>query len=235
MGLNDLPNELLFCIADLLPYTWDLSPMCLVNHHFKDVFGKYLWMFNKQYDRKTTARWAARQGSETLIRRLVDEKLASGRLTQSFCDIPLTDSVDYGRTQIAEYLLDVRSRIPGPYEQPCSQEDKATSLLAGTAQSSGALVPMLLEKGADLYEPGNNKSLGLGISIGTHESVVDVILDRIQQSGRTDSQELTNFLYSELVYKGPHSYDHCILRFCKGLVELGADWNAPTKGNTRQD
>lgn len=109
MRLDEIPVEMLYCIADEFEYTWTVRSLALVNSHLYESLDPYLYRFNKQYSPAEAFLFAIKHGLSSLVRKLLD--LQSNDLDEDTWKKLMTAAAKRGNLEILTLVLDVGKQL----------------------------------------------------------------------------------------------------------------------------
>lgn len=152
-GLPELPVEVLYCIADELDYTWDISTLCLVNRRLYDVLNRYLYLFDKQYTPHSVLQWAVQNGRRPLVEMLLDDYVRDTPEGMATWSAVMQSASKHGHAHVAELLIEVaRNTFPSSFPQMLQLE-----LRPSIDHGHEPIVRLFLQNGAlpvDMQTPG---------------------------------------------------------------------------------
>ncbi|KAF1971902.1 hypothetical protein BU23DRAFT_469283 [Bimuria novae-zelandiae CBS 107.79] len=74
MPLSNLPNELFYCIAEVLDSERDINTFTKINSRTYRLLNPYLYCYNVQHSGSSALLWAAPHGQETTAAKLLGER-----------------------------------------------------------------------------------------------------------------------------------------------------------------
>ncbi|BCS21042.1 uncharacterized protein APUU_21474S [Aspergillus puulaauensis] len=233
MNILSLPNELLFCIADNLEYTWEINRLCRANKRLYDLLKPWLYRFDRQYTRTSTLLRGAGYGFAPIIRKLLEDDAFLKSISEKEWGGLISGSASRGQIECLKLLLEAEKQL-----QPSIEWKQTFSSLLfdglGWAASNGhvSTVQLLLEYGAPIFQDTT-----FCVRTLRHMPVANMAMDWIRQSNRfTDTQRLANTLYTVLdctirLYHYRPS-DDCVRLIVQGFLEMGVD---PNSQDTRDE
>lgn len=72
MGLLNLPNEILFLIANFSEYSWNISALSQANRYLYSILNCYAYQHNVRYLGSSLLKWAVEHDSEIAVARMLD-------------------------------------------------------------------------------------------------------------------------------------------------------------------
>lgn len=247
MGLQNLPNELLSCIAEALSSEKDINAFVQTNRRTYRTLNPYLYQHNLQQSGSSVLLWAARHGQKKTAANLLRER----RNDQAKCDYgtPLCVAAEMGHEEIVKLLLDKGADVnaQGGYNgnalYAASEEgheaivklllDKdadvnvqsgyyGNPLHAASTRGHATIVKLLLDKGANINaQDGCGGSSLYAASLGGHEAIVKLLLDK-----GADVNVQSGKYYNALFAASSGGYEAIV----KLLLDQGAEVNASNGG-----
>lgn len=159
-GLSELPAEMLYCIADQLDYTWDISTLCLVNRRLYEVLNPYLYIFNKQYTPHTVLGWAVKHGRRQLVEILFGDSVRDTPEGLATWSAQMQSASQQGHVNVAELLLDMgRTVFPSHFPRMLNP-----MLRDAIEDGHEPIVRLLLQHGALLFDLHTPRVVTRGLS-----------------------------------------------------------------------
>jgi ankyrin repeat protein len=104
MPLLDLPNELLVCFSEQLESEKDLNAFARANGRLYCLLNTYLYRRNVKWSGSSALLWAARQGEEATLGKLLKEK-GNVRVKDTENRTPLSLAAENGYDAAVNLLL----------------------------------------------------------------------------------------------------------------------------------
>jgi ankyrin repeat protein len=154
MPLLNLANELLHCISENQESERDINAFAQANRRLYRLLNNYLYCHNIHWSRSSALLWAAQQGQEAKVQRLLGEG-ANVRVTSDHNQTPLSLAAANGHEGVLKLLLDKGADLnaQGRYY--------GNELQAASLQSHEQVVKLLLDKGADVNAQGGKYGTAL--------------------------------------------------------------------------
>jgi ankyrin repeat protein len=140
MPLLDLANELLYCISETLELERDINAFAQANRRLYRLLNSYLYRYNIQHSGSSALLWAAQQGQEATVRRLLGEG-ANVRATSDYNQTSLSLAAANGHEGVLKLLLDKGADVNAQYD---------TALQGASAEGREQVVKLLLDKRASV-------------------------------------------------------------------------------------
>lgn len=187
MGLLDLPNEILFVIARLLKYDWNISVLSQVNSSLYLLLNRYLYQHNQRYFQGSLLTWAATKGSQIVARKMLDA--GADPLANNESWLALSLAVENGHAAIIQLFVEQGTVIPAKNFLTSYQP-----LYAAATLGHLSVVRLIIARG-ELPEPDTIKRTLTDTAEEGHFAVIKILVEGILDQ---DCEDYYGFLTSGL-------------------------------------
>ncbi|PLN86075.1 ankyrin repeat-containing domain protein [Aspergillus taichungensis] len=177
--LLDLPHELLLLIARYLPSQKDINSLVQTNRQLYALLNVFLCKFNIRHHRSSALTWAARNGKNDLIKRMLDAgaSIASFDTSEGAENPLLSAAIESHISSLKVMLAEKRpDRTSSPYQ-------KRRALLFALGSSSREIIDLIIENGAPLNPFPGDRGAFSPLGIAALDQCDSTIFARLLQAG----------------------------------------------------
>lgn len=216
MGLLALPNEILFLIADRLPYSWDLNSFAQLNRRLYSLLNSHLYQRNICQSESSALQWAAKHGRASAVRKALDEG-ADPNTTAIYPWKPFADAAAQGHDDVVRVFLE-KGFDPNPTTGwGRTKRHHGNPLWLAVTNRQEAVARLLIEHGADPNALVQGKTCLHGAAMNPRLSIVKFLVD----GKYCDVNAVDGMGYTPLVYAAQAGSDDVV----RCLLQNGADPN----------